>query len=232
MTDRPLAGASPSGFHELTPSPMSALAPTTRVSPIENALDSLSRVARDLEALRAGDALALKGVLAWGWHAVAVLAYARLLPKRDTFDRWVQDYFHAGEPALHVERDARWEERNHISPLELLDLLSAPDLPSLKPEFYHGWQDRASRCQELRRKVAAAIGGSIGPGEREPLLLLLAAYNRLLRLPAETALDTEAIWRALPSLLGLLELLVDRAWPEAGRLTEAIRACRARGGLH
>jgi hypothetical protein len=188
-------------------------------------------MARELESWHAGDPLALKGVLSWGWHAVAVLAYARLLPKRDTFDRWVQDYFQVGVPELQVERDAHWEERNHINLLELLDLLSAPELPSLKPEFYHGWQDRASRCQDLRRKAALAVGGALSAEQRAQLLLLLAAYNRLLRLSAQTALDPEAIRQSLPVLLQLLDLLVDRTWPEAAPLTEAISACRAAARL-
>jgi hypothetical protein len=200
---------------------------TLTVEPLQNALDSLRRVARELEAFQAGDALALKGVLAWGWHAVAVLAYARLLPKRESFDRWVQEFFQAGVPQLQVERDAHWEEGNHINLLEWLDLLSAPELPSLKPEFYHGWQDRASRCQDLRRQVALAIGGAVGAEQRSQLLLLLAAYNRLLRLPAQTALDTARVQRALPAWLQLLELLVDRAWPQAAQLNDAITACRA-----
>jgi len=105
--------------------------------------------------------------------------------------------------------------------------LSAPDLPSLKPEFYQGWQDRTSRCQGLRRQVGRLVGGEgIGAEQRDRLLLLLAAYHRLIRLPAGVSLETSPIWGAFPALLDLMEMLVDRAGPEAGALAEAVGRCR------
>lgn len=175
------------------------------VTPVRNALDSLGRVAEDLTRR---DALGLKGALAWGWHAVGLLAYLRLQPGREAFDVWVQDYLHEGEPTLNVERDARWEERERLSLLEVLDLLSAPDLPSLKPEFYQGWQDRTSRCQSLRRQVSQIVGRSIGEDQRDRLLLLLAAYHRLIRLPAGVSLEVAPVREAFPALLDLAEMLV------------------------
>lgn len=193
------------------------------VTPLSNALDSLERVAGDLEA--AGP-LQLKGALAWGWHAVGLLAYVRLQPQRELFDAWVQDYLHQGEPALQVERDARWEERERLSFLELLDLLSAEALSILKPEFYQGWQDRTSRCQGLRRQMAQIVGGSVSEGQRQQLLVLLAAYHRLIRMPAGVVLDTAAIHRAFPALVDLAALLVDRSTPEAAGLLEALERCR------
>lgn len=201
---------------------------TTRtVTPVQNALDSLRRVARELEEAEAGDALTLKGALTWGWHAVGLLTYLRLQPGRETFDAWVQDYLHEGEPALRVERDARWEERERLSFLEMLDLLSASDLPSLKPEFYQGWQDRTSRCQGLRRQVAHLMGNSIKAEGRDRLLLLLAAYHRLIRLPAGVSLETAPVREAFPALLDLTDMLIDRSGPEAEALTEALHQCRA-----
>jgi hypothetical protein len=193
------------------------------VTPVQNALDSLRRVAEDL-ARR--DALGLKGALAWGWHAVGLLACMRLQPGRAAFDAWVQDYLHEGEPALNVDRDARWEERERLSFLELLDLLSEPGLPSLKPEFYQGWQDRTSRCHGLRRQVASVVGWSIGARHRDRLLLLLAAYHRLIRLPARVLMDVAPVRGAFEALLDLAEMLVDRAGPEAGALAEAVGRCR------
>ncbi|MBI2951921.1 hypothetical protein HYY27_07500 [bacterium] len=195
------------------------------VTPAQNAIDSLRRVAEELG--RGRGALALKGALAWGWHAAGLLAYLRLQPGRVAFDAWVQDYLHEGEPTLQVERDARWEERERLSLLEMLDLLSAPDLPSLKPEFYQGWQDRTSRCQGLRRQVGRLVGGEgIGAEQRDRLLLLLGAYHRLTRLPAGVSLETSPIWGAFPALLDLMEMLMDRAGPEAGALAEAGGRCR------
>ncbi|MBI2503004.1 MAG: hypothetical protein HYW07_07185 [Candidatus Latescibacteria bacterium] len=196
---------------------------STAVTPLSNALDSLERVAGDLEA---EGPLKLKGALAWGWHAVGLLAYVRLQPQRQLFDAWVQDYLHQGEPALQLERDARWEERERLSFLELLDLLSAEQLSILKPEFYQGWQDRTSRCQGLRRQMAQIVGGSVNEGQRTQLLVLLAAYHRLIRLPAGVVLDLPSTRRTFPALLDLAALLVDRSTPEAGALLGALERCR------
>jgi hypothetical protein len=200
---------------------------TTTITPVANALDSLQRVARDLAAAKAGEALALKGALTGGWHAVGLLAYVRLRPHRAEFDAWVQDYLGAGEPTLNVERDARWEERQRLSFFELLDLFSAVELPILKPEFYQGWTDRTSRCHELRRKIAGIIGASLTGPQRDRLLLLLAAYHRLARLPAGVALDAAAVRAAMPALLDLAQSVVDDAWPEAGALRQALQQCGA-----
>ena len=195
------------------------------VTPLQNAADSLRRVACDLEA-GSGSILNLKGALAWGWHAVGLLTYLKLQPKRDIFDAWVQDYLHEGEPLLDVERDARWEERERLSFLEILDLLSRVDLPILKPEFYQGWQDRTSRCQGLRRQVSQVVGGGIGAEQRDRLLLLLAAYHRLVRLPAGIFVDAGPVQDAFPALLDLAEMLLDRSAPEGQETAEALGRCR------
>ena len=199
----------------------------TNVTPMQNALDSVDRVARELEAAGAADALALKGALAWGWHAVGLLAYVRLQPQKELFDAWVQDYLHESEPELETDRDAQWQERERLSFLELLDLLSAVDLPILKPDFYQGWQDRTSRCHGLRRRVARVVGGSIEAAPRGNLLVLLAVYHRLVRLPAGVALDAAPLREALPALLDLAELLVDRSDADAEALLIALGRCRA-----
>ena len=200
-------------------------ATTTQITPAQNALDSLERIARDLE-VEAENALHWKGSLAWGWHAVGLLAYLRLQPQSASFDTWIQDYLHTGEPDLDVERDAHWEEKQRLSFLELLDLLSEIELPILKPGFYQGWQDRTSRCRELRREITQLMGGSIAAHQRDQLLLLLAAYHRLIRLPAGATLETDPIKTAFPAVLDLLELLVDPATPESERLLDILDQCR------
>ena len=197
------------------------------VTPLKNALDSLDRLSRALEAMRDDDPMAIKSALCWGWHAVALLAYVRMQPRRSLFDAWLQDYLNEGEPGLDVERDARWEERERLSLLELLDLLSEESLPILKPEFYQGWQDRTSRCHGLRRQMSGIVGGGIGEDQRRRLLLLLAAYHRLLRLPAGVELDTGAIRQAFPALLDLVDLLLDPDSPEAEDARAISTHCRA-----
>jgi len=198
------------------------------LTPTQNALDSLRRMAHELEHGGEGKktALGYKGALAWGWHVCGLLAYMRLKPARETFDAWMQDYLHEGTPALDVERDARWEERERLSILELLDLLSEENLPSLKPEFYQGWQDRASRCLWLRQQVKSLTGGSIDAAKRDRLLYLLAVYHRLIRLPAGVALATQPIIEAFPALFDLLEMLIDDTSPDAPALHNELNRCR------
>jgi hypothetical protein len=186
-----------------------------------NALDSLERTAAGAAALRSGDPLSLKEVLTWGWHAVALLAYEALRPERDRFDAWLWDYLDAGESRFDPERDARWDERQRLSLLELLDILSAEELPLLEPRFYQGWQERTERCRTLRRQAAQAVGGAIGERDRQGLLLLLAAYHRLLRLPAAVDLDATAVSAELEHLFDLLERLA-RAVAEPHELLTAV----------
>lgn len=196
------------------------------ISPSHNARDSLGRVADALTRWDGDDPLILKDILGWGWHAVGLLAYLRLQPARQTFDAWIAEYFHEGTRELDVERDAHWEENRRLSLLELVDLLSAVDLPCLKPEFYQGWQDRTSRCRGLREKIHAILGRAIDENQRRQLLLLLAVYHRLIRLPAGVIIDLPAVRGALPALLNLAEMLIDRNSPDAAALTAAIEKCR------
>lgn len=198
----------------------------TTITPLHNACDSLERTALALEAGAANDPLTLKEILCWSWHTIGLLAYLRLQPQRQLFDAWLQDYLHEGEPRLDVDRDARWEERERLSHLELLDLLSEEQLPILKPEFYQGWQDRTSRCHGLRRQVARIFGSSIGEPQRGDLLLLLAAYHRLIRLPASVDLDPARIHQAIPALLDLAARLLDGDNPDAAPALTALERCR------
>ena len=186
------------------------------ISTQDNALDSLDRLTgelgRDLDKPEA-----LKGALYWGWHAFTLLAHERLRPAKESFDHWFWDYLETGEPELEVERDSQWEEKRRLSTLELLDILSTEDLPLLKPEFFQGWQDRTTRCRTLRRRVSEVIGTAIGQEGREDLLLLLAAYHRLLRLPSDASFETSNVARALPALVEAIDTLID---PDFGRATD------------
>ena len=109
--------------------------------------------------------------------------------------------------------------------LELLDLLSDEELPILKPEFYQGWQDRASRCHGLRRTMRQIIAGSIDAEQRPRLLALLAAYQRLVNVPAAVSLDTASLRREFPALLDLVELLRGEASAEDTTMA-ALNRCR------
>jgi hypothetical protein len=221
---------------------------TVSVTPEQNALDSLRRFAaelktgldyRDVKEALAGilpkqvlakarfvSPMGLKGPLTWGWHTTAMLVYMRLQPHRVAFDAWVQDYLDTGEPVLDIERDAHWENRKRFTSLEMLDLLSDTDLQMLEPEFYQGWQDKATRCKTIRTRVREIVGGSIGDSQRQQLLLLLAAYHRLVRLPAAVELDVATIRDSLPALFALWELLVDKSSSAAPEMLQAIEQCK------
>lgn len=199
----------------------------TSASPVENALDSLNRVALNLHEKSLDDVLTLKGALVWGWHVVDILAYLRLQPERKNFDAWMQDYLNEGEPTLNVDRDAHWDQGRHLSILELLDIFSETDLEILKPDFYQGWTDRTSRCQELRNHVSSIVGGSLNAGQREQLLKLLAVYNRLFHLPVGISLEAAPMWDIFPALFDFIELLFDKSIPEADRFLTELNDCRA-----
>lgn len=196
------------------------------VTSAESAVDSLQRLAAELERGPVQDPLALKGILAWGWHAVALLAYMRLQPRRKQIDGWLWDYLDEGSPVLEVERDARWEERQRLSLLELLDLFSEIELPLLKPEFYQGWTDRTVRCQTLRRQIGQIVGSGLKLEQRGGLLVLLAAYHRLQRFPAAVTIDALQIRAELPHLLDMLQVLVDPSGPGGAELLALIDHCR------
>lgn len=196
------------------------------VTSAENALNSLERLAAELEKGSSNDPMALKGVLSWGWHAVALLSYMRMQPHRDRFDAWIWDYLDEGSPELELERDAHWEERQRLSLLEILDIFSEVELGLLKPEFYQGWTDRTVRCQTLRRQIGEITGSGIGNEEREGLLILLAAYHRLLRFPAAVEIDVERVKQELPHLLDLMEVLIDGSGPRGTDTLEALARCK------
>ncbi len=201
---------------------------TTDLSPDENALDSLQRLEKELGPGSPQSVTGLKGVLCWAWHAVVLLAHRRLMAGRESFDAWMQEYLQPGEPDLLVERDMHRDASRRLDLVELIDMLSDVDLPILKPEFYQGWQDRTSRCHELRRRVREIMGKSIGKDQREELLLLTAAYNRLLHVPVPLGFPAGPAWRALPALFDLLEMLVEEHAPGADSMNRILAACRSR----
>ena len=194
------------------------------ISTVDNALDSLGRIPAELG--RGSGPLDLKGVLYWGWHAVALLAHHRLRPAQETFDHWFWDFLEAGEPAFDVERDARGEEKKRLRLIEMRDILSSEELPILKPEFFQGWQDRTTRCRTLRKGVTEVIGSSVGQAQRDRLMVLLAAYHRLLRLPSEVISEAGPLREALPALFDLIDALIDRDHDHSTPLLEAVAACR------
>jgi len=198
----------------------------TNISPNENALDSINRLAGNLQNEKQGSSFFIKEILVWGWHTVSLLTYSRLLPERNSFDPWMQDYLQIGDPDFDVEKDAYWDDRRQLCLLEILDILSDVELPILKPEFYQGWQDKTVRCHELRSLIGKIIGTNISFDHREKLLFLLAVHNRIFHLPSEVTIDKKSIWETFPNLLDLIEKLLDPAVDESEEMKKTITTCR------
>jgi len=196
------------------------------VTSADNAVDSLERLATQLESGELRESLTWKGILTWGWHAVALLAYMRMQPNRESFDAWLWDYLDEGSPALEVARDARWEERQRLSLLEIIDIFSEVELPILKPEFYQGWTDRSVRCHTIRRRVVDIVGRGIDEEHRQGLLVLLATYHRLMRFPSPVNLDVSQLQVNLGYMLALLESLIDLAGPRGVELLDRLGRCK------
>lgn len=199
---------------------------TKLVTSAESAVDSLDRLAFELEQGTIDKPLALKAVLAWGWHAVALLAYMRMQPRREEFDAWIWDYLDEGSPGLDISRDAHWEERQRLSLLEILDIFSDVELSLLKPEFFQGWTDRTVRCQTLRRQIVDIVGTGLNAEQRDSLLVLLAAYHRLVRFPAAVELDSATVLAELPRLFDFLETLIDLTAPLGAETLDHLGRCK------
>jgi hypothetical protein len=196
-------------------------------SPIDNALDSLSRLEKCLGEAKRHEASALKVSLAWAWHVVEILAFLKMQRERESFDPWMQEYLVEGEPSLRIDRDAFWEVTRHLSLIELLDILSERDLSILKPDFYQGWQDRTSRCHELRDHLKNIVGNCLGEEPRNELLLLLAIHNRLIHVYADVVFEPRSAWEAFPALLDLIEMLAaGEEKTESEDLLKLIGNCR------
>jgi hypothetical protein len=196
------------------------------VTSADSVVDSLERLAVELEIGAMDSPFALKVALTWGWHATALLAYMRMQPRRQEFDAWLWDYLDEGTPELDVARDAHWEERQRLSLLEILDIFSEVDLPLLKPEFYQGWTDRTVRCQTLRRQIVEIVGTGIDAQQREGLLVLLASYHRLVRFPAAVEVDLEPVVAEFPRLLGFIEALIDLSAPRGVETLDILGRCK------
>ncbi|KAA3655599.1 MAG: hypothetical protein DWQ10_17105, partial [Calditrichaeota bacterium] len=179
-----------------------------KIDLLQNALDSLQRVKRGLNEIKVGDELAMKDVLAWSWHCIDLLANSRLQPARHNFDSWMQDFLRDSEHTMLVERDIHWSDSAHLNILELLDIFSPVHSSILKPEFYQGWQDRTSRCHNLREEVAKIVGRSLDDDLRDQLMVLLAAYNRLVHVPATVQIEQDKIKAALPAFFDFIAMLI------------------------
>ncbi|HEX9636304.1 MAG TPA: hypothetical protein VGB99_02125 [Acidobacteriota bacterium] len=190
---------------------------------LENAFDSLARMAASVD--EAPNRLAIKPLLIWSWHAFGFFVCDRLRTKPELLPLWIQDRLSCGHPALIVERDARWGPGELLSPIQMIDLLSAPDLPCVAPGMHSGWELPADACRQLRERIGRIHPLHLDAGQQQDLLLLLALHRRLIELPAPFRYDNSEAYRALPTLLFCLDALAPAGWSAGVSIsTERVRA--------
>lgn len=153
---------------------------------------------------RAGDDLvALCQCLDLGLRAAEILVFQRLLPVRDRFPATIGMQLEVPAAAVDVVRDAAAEARA-LQFTEILDLLSADDLPCVSPRLHRGWEDRSSACGRSRRTAREATGVALTAAERDQLLLLAACRNRIFRHPPPLQLEPRRVLAAFPALARLM----------------------------
>lgn len=160
------------------------------------------------EAFRdAGESLvALSECLDLGIRAAVILTIRRVQEGRDRFPATIASQLAAPPPEIDVERDAVETPRTlHFR--EVLDLLSGEDLPCVAPGMHRGWEDRRFSCRRSRETARERTGVTLGAGEQERLLFLLACHNRLFHYPPPVRLEPPAVLAAFPTLEGLVERL-------------------------
>jgi len=197
------------------------------VSPIENVIDSLTRITSNLNNRENAEVPAYKGALAWGWHAVRLLFNLRVLPHRNEFDQWVRDFFREGSEEISLKRDLKQGDSSQLGLLQILDFLSESSLDSLNLEFYQGWRDKATRCREIRNKTFGIIVDSINEPVRDQLLYLLAVHNRFSNVPSPIPMDFDSTSRNFPALVDLLSMLWDETWDETRDARRLLEECKA-----
>ncbi len=148
------------------------------------------RAAEDLLGLvgrfglaRDEDPLAQTTALEFCFRAAFLLAFERLRAVREEYPATQQTLMADPDPAIVGVRDALTDVSDFISGRDLIDLLSATELPCIAPRLHRGWQDRTRSCQEARRVSLGAIGFALDAEERERLLDGLGICQRVLRVP-------------------------------------------------
>lgn len=147
-----------------------------------------------------------------GTRAVEILAIDRLQSVKGEFPGTISLQLETPTPAVDAYRDAVTVPKA-LQLTEILDLLSADDLPCVGPRLHRGWEDRRFSCLRSRATARRATGVTLGKDSRDKLLLLSAYRNRILRSPPPIRI-------VLPEILGAfgeLRALVERLRRPVGR---------------
>lgn len=173
------------------------------VSTAGGLLDALERSG----AVRSNQPLEQAAGLALAVRALQLLCLHRLQPEREKFPATNRALMQAPDPQMEPERDALALPADFLGTIDIIDLLSEPEMACVAPHLHRGWQDRRRSCAQARGLAAEAFGFSITGDEREALLTALAICNRVFCIPPPMALDAGMVKAAFEPVLQLIERL-------------------------
>ena len=117
-----------------------------------------------------------------GTRVVEILTVQLLQPERKKFPDTIASLLQPPPPEVEPERDflhaPKW-----LRYIDVLDMLSAEELPCISPQLHHGWEDKVASCHRSREFARAVTGVSLDENSLEDLVLIGAYRNRIFRLP-------------------------------------------------
>lgn len=183
---------------------MSALPESIVLGP-EDEARRLWNAALTLESKAADDIVALCELLDLGLHAAEILAIQKLIAVKDRFPATIALQLDTPDAEVEVQRDAISLPKA-LQFGDMVDLLSAAELPCVGPRLHRGWEDRRFSCRRSRDTAQEAVGFSLNAVEQEKLLLLAAYRNRIFRYSPPVRIEPEPILDAF----GVLRTVIDR----------------------
>ncbi len=156
-------------------------------------------------AARSNKPLEQAAGLALAVRALQVLCLHRLQPVREKFPATNRALMQVPDPQIEPERDALALPADFLGTIDIIDLLSEPELACVAPHLHRGWQDRRRSCDQARGLAAEAFGFSITGDERESLLAALAICNRVFCIPPPVTLEVAGVAAAYEPVLALIE---------------------------
>jgi len=181
--------------------------------PIEGVLLSPESEAERLwqgaqEAFRkAGESIAcLSEAVDLGVRVVEIMTARCLEPVRDEFPATIASLLEPPPPEVDPKRDFLHLPKS-LRFIDVLDMLSAADLPCISPPLHHGWEDKVASCRRSRTRTRSVAGFSVDEQQRNALMLIGAYRNRIFLLPPPVRIVPEDVVNAFPALRKLVERL-------------------------
>lgn len=141
-----------------------------------------------------------------GVRVVEIMTVRRLQPFRDAFPATIASLLESPTPHVDPKRDFLHPAKS-LRFIDVLDMLSATDLPCISPDLHHGWEDRVASCRRSRVRTKRATQISVDETQRDALMLIGAYRNRIFLLPPPVQIVTNEVLDAFPILVELVERL-------------------------